>query len=143
MIIMSKIYSFLEEMKEKLSQIEGVKTLKIGMERGIGSKDACFIRLVPEINSKVKEGAGAQCNQDGSGGYDEMVVQVIYGFDLKNQELEKLYDQFYDLEEEIRSVLLTKYKTAGYLRFIHTVTDEDRLANLKSAISRFKIVGIR
>ncbi len=140
---MSKIGGFLIEMKQKLTAIPNIKSLKIGMERGIGSKDSTFIRIVPELNEMEKAGRQSRCNVDGSGAMDSLVVQIIYGFDLKNQELETLYTSFYDLEEEIRSVLLTKYTSAGHVSFIHTATDEDKLQNIKSAISRFKVSGIR
>ena len=140
---MSKIYDFLEEMKDKLKEVDGIETLKIGLEKGIGSKDSPFIRIIPEINTKAKEGTGSRCNADGSGGYDEMTVQVVFGFDIKKQNLETIYEVFYNTEEEIRSVLLTKYNAGGHLKFIHTVTDEDKLMNMKSAISRFKVIGIR
>lgn len=134
---MSKIYDFLTEMKTKLATIPDVKTIKIGMEKGIGSKDCVFIRIVPEINEIGKRSGGCS-----TGGMDEMTVQVIYGYDLKNHELEKLYSQFYELEELIRSTLTTRY-TKGSVQFLHTVTDEDRLTTIKSAISRFKVIGIR
>lgn len=140
---MSKIGSLLIEIKTKLTAIPSVESLKIGMEKGIGSKDCPFIRIVPEYNSKSKEGRQSKCNADGSGGQDELTFQVIFGFDLKNQELEALYQEYYDLEEEIRSILLTKYTENGHAQFIHTATDEDRISNIKSAVSRFKIAGIR
>lgn len=140
---MSKIGDILIEVKQKLSSIPNIKSLKIGMERGIGSKDSTFIRIVPELNEKEKEGRQSRCNPDGSGGMDSLTIQIIYGFDLKNQELEDLYSAFYDLEEQIRSAILTKYTSAGHATFIHTATDEDKLQNIKSAISRFKVSGIR
>ena len=50
--------------------------------------------------------------------------------------------EYYDLEEEIRATLISKY-TTGHVEFNHTVTDEDKLPTLKSAISRFTMKGIK
>lgn len=136
---MSKIYATLTEIKQKLSTIPNITSLKIGIEKGIGAKDTPFIRVVPEINSKSNKTAGKSCATQSM---DELVIQVVYGIDLKSRDLEAIYSDFYDLEEEIRNALLTKY-TVGHVEFIHTVTDEDRLSTLKSAISRFRVVGVR
>ena len=135
---MSKIFDFMAEMETKLKRISGVKTLAIGMEKGIGSKDTPFIRIIPESNSKQKQGGGCQ-----TGGYDQMTVQIIFGFDIKNKDLPKLYESFYDMEEQIRETLVSKYTSKGTVTFMHTVTDEDKLTTIKSAISRFEISGIR
>lgn len=141
---MSKIGVFLEEVKEKLSEIDDIASLKIGMEMGIGSRDSPFIRIVPESSSKMNgKGSAYTCDADGSGGMQEMTIKIIFGFDLKGENLEKLYDVFYNLEEEIQSKLLTRYTARGSMQWIQTITDEDELVNIKSAIARFKIVGIR
>ena len=137
---MSKIFTFLQEMETKLSEIRDVKTVKIGMEKGIGAKDCPFIRIVPVANTKGKIGGGAQCRETG---FDDLTVQIIFGFDLKSNNLPKLYDAFYELEEEIRSAVVSKYTSRGVAKFVETLTDQDELVSIKSAISRFEISGIR
>lgn len=137
---MSKIYDYLVEIKDKLETIRNVKTTKIGLEKGIGSKDCPFIRIVPENNSESNtRNKNPSCN---SSAIDDLSIKIIFGFDIKTKELEALYDEYYTLEEEIRSKLNTKF-TTGHVKFLHTITDEDELPNLKSAISRFEIVGIK
>lgn len=136
---MSKIGTLLLEIKTKLQTIPNISSVKIGMEKGIGSKDSPFIRIIPETNTEEK--LGRSC--DRSGGMDALNFDVVFGFDLKNQELEALYQEFYDLEETIRSTILSSYTSKGHAVFEYTMTDEDKLMNIKSAISRFKIKGIR
>ena len=143
------VYDLLAEMKAKVSVIPNIKTLKIGMEKGIGSKDTTFIRIVPNINEKgytktnTNRGCAASGGISGNGMTDDLTVDVIYGFNLKGiTDLEALYKEFYDLERDIRSALNSKY-SAGRCEFVRTVTDQDQLQNIKSAISTFKIVGIR
>lgn len=136
---MSKIYDLMIEVKTKLATIPNIKTLEIGLEKGIGSKDCPFIRIIPEMNTPTQNATGT-CGQQSR---DELTFQIVFGFDLKNQELPQLYSEYYDLEEQIRAKILTPYTKAGVAQFVHTVTDEDKLPTLKSAISRFKIKGIR
>lgn len=136
---MAKIYDYLLEIRARLSTIESAKSVKIGLEKGIGSKDSPFIRIVPEIN----QASGKAITSCSTVVNDNMVIQVIYGIDIKGTDLEATYLSFYDLEEQIRTKLTTGKYSVGHVKFIHTVTDEDRLQNIKSAISRFEIVGIR
>jgi len=62
---MSKIFNFLTEMKSKLEAVDGIETLKIGLEKGIGSKDTPFIRIVPESNTKSKTDEIDYCKEKG------------------------------------------------------------------------------
>jgi len=122
-------FDVLTNIKEKLSSIENIKSLKIGLENGIGSKDCPFIRIISESNTQDL-------------GRDTLMFSVVYGFDVKNRDLESMYEKMYDLERTIRETL--EYNTdIGDCFFISTQTDEDRLNNLKSAVSRFKIENIR
>ncbi len=123
------------EIKNKLSVITSVKTLHIGLERGIGSRDTPFIRIVPTLNTLSDQD---YCINTGG---DDLSVDIVFGFDRKNKDIELLYSDYYALEEEIRDVLLTPY-TNGRCLFEYTVTDEDELENIKSAISKFRVVGI-
>lgn len=135
---MSKVFEFLSEMEENLKRIPDVKTVGIGLEKGLGAKDCPFIRIVHESNSNSGQQRGS-CDLKS---FDEMTVQVVFGLDLKG-DMRDLYEAFFDLEEQIRIALIKKYKANGVIRFKHTVTDEDRLPAIKASISRFEIVGIR
>jgi len=118
----------LVDVKEKLSTIPDIKSLKIGLEIGVGSKDCPFIRII--AGNDVKDG-----------GYRNIDVNIVYGFDVKNKDLELMYEKLYALQEQIIEAL--QYKTSiGDCFYISTTTDEDRLSNLKSSISHFKIENI-
>lgn len=138
---MSVIGAFIDEMESKLKTIKDIETVGVGVERGIGSKDCPFIRIVYQSNSPMNGRGSAGC--DSAGGILEMTVQIIYGLDLKSKEISLVTHALLDLEEQIKAVLLTKYNAKGNVNFIHTATDEDRIPNLKSAISIFKVQGIR
>lgn len=113
------------DIKNVLSAIPDIKSLKIGLETGIGSKDCPFIRIVP--SNDIKEGA-----------HRNMEIGIIYGLDVKNRDLENMYEKLYALQEEIINTL--QYNTTiGDCFYLSTITDEDRLTNLKSSISRFQI----
>jgi len=120
------MYKYLVEIKNALLELDIFKSVKIGLEKGIGSKDTPFARIVPEFNRK-------------DGLYETLSFQIIFGFDIKNKDLELLYQKYYETEEAIKKAI--EYKNQCF--FIETITDEDRLANLKSAIMRFEIRNIR
>ena len=116
------------DVKTVLSSIHDVKSLKVGIETGLGSKDCPFIRIVP-------------ANDVRDGQYRNIEVNIVYGFDVKNKDLELMYEKLYTLQEQIISTL--QYNTnIGDCFYISTLTDEDRLLNLKSSISRFRIDNI-
>jgi len=122
-------FEVLTDIKNKLSYIPNITSLKIGLESGIGSKDCPFIRIISESNTQTLS-------------KDTLLFSVVYGFDVKNKDLESMYEKMYDLEKSIRDTL--EYNTdMGDCFFVSTQTDEDKLNNLKSAVSRFKIENIR
>jgi hypothetical protein len=120
-------YDILLAIKQKLVDLDIFKSIKIGLEKGIGAKDSPFARIVPERNER-------------EGGYENFTFQVVYGFDIKNKDLEKLYDKYYEFEEKIKEALMYQIPQCF---FLETITDEDMLQNLKSAIMRFEIRAIR
>ncbi len=131
------INDVLVEIKSKLASIPNVKTLSIGMEQGINAKDCPFVRIVPEMNTMSEQD---YCINSG-GGFDDLTFEIIFGFNRKNRDIELLYEDYYTMEENIRTALLVSF-TNGNCQFLHTVTDEDKLDNLKSALMRFTITGI-
>ena len=116
------------DIKDKLSTIQDIKSLKIGLETGLGSKDCPFIRVI--AGNDVKDG-----------GYRNIDVNIVYGFDVKNKDLELMYEKLYVLQEKIIKAL--QYNTTiGDCFYKSTTVDEDRLSNLKSSISHFRIENI-
>ncbi len=134
---MININDVLVEIKSKLTVISEIDTLKIGMEKGIGAKDCPFVRIVPEINNPSEN------NNCLEGGAEDLTFEIIFGFDIKNKDLELLYQEYYKMEKDIKEVLVNAVYVTGICNFLHTVTDEDKLANIKTAISRYEIVGIK
>jgi len=122
-------YDVLVDIKDKLSAITDIKSLKIGLESGIGSKDCPFIRVIANSNTQEFR-------------VDTLNVSIVYGFDVKNKDLESMYEKMYLLEKTIRETL--EYNlTLGDCFYVSTVTDEDKLSNLKTAMSTFRVDDIR
>jgi len=122
-------YDVLVDIKEKLSTIDDIKSLKIGLETGIGSKDCPFVRIIANSNTQEFR-------------VDTLNFSVVYGFDVKNKDLESMYEKMYALEKKIRETL--EYNLSiGDCFYVSTVTDEDKLSNLKTAMSTFRVDDIR
>ena len=122
------IYEALQEAKTLLGAVEGVASLKIGLERGLGAKDAPFIRLLPEKFSA-------------DGHRATLTLQVVFGFDVKNRDHEELYRKYFETEAAIRDALEGKMRSGNCL-WIETVTDEDQVPNLKAGVALFTVSAI-
>jgi len=118
---MSAAYDYLVTLRDALSVIDGVKSCKIGIERGIGSKDAPFVRVVP-----------VSVSPDGNS--SKMRVQVVFGFDSKNRDYEELHRQYFDMADSIIDIA-----HENYAEWQQTVTDEDTVQNLKTAVIEFMV----
>jgi len=120
---MVNVYPILVEIKEKLSELEGIKSLRIGLEKGSDSAfNAPLIRVV--ANSVQAKGLR-----------ETLSFKIIMAFDTKN-DLELLYEKFYNTEYEIKKLLLSlNYE----IFFISSVSDEDRLSSLKAGAMIFEI----
>jgi len=120
---MINIYPILLEVKEKLKAISGVKSLRIGLEKGADSSlNAPLLRVVAE-------------GVEAKGIRESLTFQIVMAFDTKN-DLELLYEKFYTMEFEVKN-LLTKLPYKIY--FLNSVSDEDRLNALKAGVLRFRI----
>lgn len=122
------INSILQEAKEKLQTIDTFKSVKVGLEIGIGAKDCPFARIVAV--SDEFDGMKRTLN-----------FSVVFGFDIKNKDLEKLYQTLYSTQDKIVEKLQYNLDD-GVCMYISTSMDEDRLQNLKSAIMHFRVDGI-
>jgi len=94
-------------------------SISLGLEKGIGAKDAPFVRVLP-IKSRQ------------NGNNIDLTFQVIYGYDKKNKELEDMYIEFFDGEEQIKKAL------KNIAIWQETETDKDEVPNLKVAVMTFK-----
>jgi hypothetical protein len=120
------MYNILLDIKKALTDIQTIKSLKIGFEKGADISSNCpLVRIIPE--GSISKGIS-----------EDLIFQVVVAFDLKNN-IEKLYEDFYKLEDEIKTALdTTHYK----IYHIDTIMDEDKLSALKAGILRFKITDI-
>ena len=117
---MSAVYDYLEECKNALETIPELESVKIGLERGVGSKDAPFARIV--VMYLTPEGmTGAM-----------LYYQIVFGFDSKNRDYEELHDKYFAMEESIKQALESRGAA-----WVETVTDEDSVVNLKTAVVQF------
>jgi hypothetical protein len=122
------VYATLETLRDSLSDIDGVKTCKIGIEAGISPVDYPLIRLVP-----VRVTPGASYNRRTA------EISVYFGVNITESEgLEYVYQQLLVLEAEIIKTI-----KAGDGKYIETITDEDRLDTYKLMFIRFEIEADR
>jgi len=124
---MTNIFPILQDIKETLSKIEGIKSLRIGLEKGADSAiNTPLIRLVVEkVESK--------------GAYESLIFQVILAFDTKN-DYEELYEKFYNKEYEVKELLISSLPHE--ISYLGSISDEDRLNSIKAGILRFRIDGL-
>ena len=113
------MFDYYQSCVEALKELSFL-SVELGLERGIGAKDAPFIRVLP-IKSKE------------NGNNTDLIFQVIYGYDRKNKEIVSMYRDFFDGEEQIKKAL--KRIPAFW---VETETDKDEVPNLKVAVMTFK-----
>ena len=124
---MTNIFPIISSIKNTLSEIDGVKSLKIGLEKGADSAmNTPLIRVVVE-------------KTEAKGMIEDLYFQVIIAFDTKNN-LEELYEKFYNMEYDVKELLTRKLPYETY--FLSSVSDEDRLNSIKAGVLRFKIAGV-
>jgi hypothetical protein len=122
------MYATLETLRDSLSDIDGVKTCKIGVEAGISPVDYPLIRLVP-----VRVVPGSPYNRRTA------EISIYFGVNITESEgLEYVYQQLLVLEAEIIKTI-----KANDGRYIETITDEDRLDTYKLMFIRFEIEADR
>lgn len=124
---MVNIYPILKDIKTTLSEINGVKSLRIGLEKGADSAiNTPLVRIVVE-------------KTEAKGLNEDLIFQVILAFDTKN-DLELLYEKFYEMEYTVKELLMSKLPYEIY--FLSSVSDEDRLNSIKAGVLRFRLVGL-
>lgn len=119
------MWELLKDIKEKLLEIKELNTVKIGVEQGIGAKDAPAARIVTEYS---EPGTNIY--------YDNGSIQIVLLLDLKNN-LEDVYSQSIFLEALIRD------KLKKIIKFTRVDYDQDSFTVLKSSILTFTFSGIR
>lgn len=126
---MIEIYTVLEELRDKLADISGVTTCKIGLEAGLSPDDYPIIRLVPVKISRIDQSKV------------KMELTIYFGQNLTeaDQGLEAVYQNLLDFEKLIKEAI--KFGNGYKIHHLDTITDEDRLEHFKIFASRFEVVG--
>ncbi len=122
---MINYYALLTQIRNKIAEIDTFKSVKLGLEKGLNAKDCPFARVVPKRN--YREGI-----------YETLEFEVVIGFDIKNKDLESVYEAYYNAEAQIKE----KMREINQCFFVETITDEDTLNYLKSAILIFELRNI-
>ena len=113
------MYDNLVSLKSVLSSL--AKTCLIGHEKGIGAKDSPFIRIVPV----KRDNDGSRC---------VVFLDILFGFDIKNKETEKLNEQLLDMDATISKKLID-----NGVEHISTMYDADSVPNLKVGVINCKM----
>ena len=120
---MVNLYPYLVDVKNKIEEMDIYKSIKIGLERGADkSVNTPLCRIILES----AEYKGVLANA---------IVQIVIGFDTKN-DYEKLYSEFLEFEFKTKNKLL---ELPYNVMVLNTITDEDRLTNLKAGIIRISL----
>jgi hypothetical protein len=127
------LYPLLETIRDRLADIAGVTTCKIGLEQGIAHEDYPIIRVVPQ-------------DFTGSGGnnWDRRKANILIYFgsavDESTDGLEAVYSTLLAMETQI--VAACSIKGEGWrAKYTGTITDEDRLEVYKIMAVRIEVEG--
>lgn len=126
------MFEHLEDMREKLSLIEGVNTCKIGIEATISPVDYPIVRIVPTrlIDVSVTE--------------HKLEVVIYYGRPIheSNEGVSGVLMQLFEMENQIKVAL--KNGNGYKAKFIDTVTDDqDVEEHFKLFASRFEVMAMK
>lgn len=130
------VMQHLEALRDKLAQLPGVQSCRIGLEANISPDDYPMVRLVP---SDMRPNAQLPYRMD-----CECLIyfgQALQPFDdapdtQGRTRLEKVYAALLHMDADIRQVARSRY-----LECMETVLDEDRLETYKLMALRVKING--
>lgn len=130
------VMGHLEALRDKLAQLPGVKSCKIGLEANINPGDYPMIRIVPsDMRPHAENPYRMDC---------ECLIyfgQAIQPFDGEPDagglvRLEKLYASLLALDASIRAAVRSQF-----MQVMETILDEDRLETYKLMALRIKING--
>ncbi len=115
----------LRDIKTKLTGINGINTVQIGLEKATHPQDYPIIRIVP---SKT-------------GQNDYMDFGIYFGDNLNaNGGMEAIYEAHSAWEQAIKEALhFQEVEPSLVIEFVDTILDEDRFENFKISCSRYKV----
>lgn len=125
---LKSISEILGALRDRLSDVAGIQTCKIGLEPNMTPADYPIIRLVPSI---IGPSDASRRKLD---------LLVYYGAPLQAFDgLDAVYGELLRLEEQI--VERMRIGDGYRIRHVETITDEDRISTYKLFMSRFEVVG--
>ena len=125
------MFAILENIRDRLENINGIVTCKIGIENAISPDDYPMIRIVP---TRAEHGAALPRKK--------LDVLVYFGVPLNESEeggLEAIYAALCETEDAIITALESGQDFTAVWQ--DTTTDEDRLEAYKLFASRFTVVA--
>jgi hypothetical protein len=125
----------LEQLRDALATIPGIKTCKIGLEANITPDDYPIIRVVPSL---ARDGRAL--------GRRDIDLLIYFGAPVQafddtpdaegRTRMEKVYAELFEIEARVREQLT---RHGGLYR--ETITDEDRLDTYKLMAVRCEVTG--
>ncbi len=137
--------SLLEALRDALATIPGVSSCRIGLEENITPDDYPLIRIVPSsLTPGQQRVSGAHLTRRG-----EVLIYFgmpIQGFDDTPDSggrvrLEKVYAALFAMEAAILAKCNPPPAGVVIIRYLGTITDEDRLDTYKLMAARVEVEG--
>lgn len=135
----------LEKLRDALAILPGVQTCRIGLEANITPADYPIIRIVPSRMAPMNAALGGRViARNGE-------VLIYFGApvqpfedepdDAGRTRLEKVYAALFEMEAAILAVFGAPPDGVRVVRYLETITDEDRLDTYKLMAVRCEVVG--
>jgi len=124
-------YLILKNIKDLLTQVDGINSLKLGLEEGISYAHVPFIRIV----------SGDIIADQNTPNKENFNFSIYLGTSIKNK-YEDVYKEHFNFISKIKSTLNNKQMQGGFIEFIEAKADQDSLQNVKLSILDFTLKGL-
>jgi hypothetical protein len=125
-----EIMALLETLRDRLAQVDGVRSCRIGMEATITPEDYPMVRIVPSRLENGSALAERRCE-----------ALIYFGKPIHEFEagLEALYGEMFEMEAALTNAAV--YDSGVYVTYVETILDEDRNDAYKLAALSVRIAG--
>lgn len=120
----------LETLRDRLAQVDGVKTCRIGMEATITPDDYPMVRIVPSRLENGSTPVERRCD-----------ALIYFGRPVHEFEggLEALYAELFEMEAALIDAAV--HDSGVYCTYVETILDEDRVEAYKLMALSVRIEG--
>jgi hypothetical protein len=127
---MTAVMTLLETLRDRLAQVDGVQTCRIGMEATITPEDYPIVRIVPSRIEPATSIEGRRCE-----------ALIYFGRPVHEfaSGMEALYGEMFQMESALINAAV--YDSAVYVTYVETILDEDRNDAYKLAALSVKLEG--